>query len=179
MSAKNVLVNPNLVVADFIAMVQDMGRPVLTEGRKGYFWVTDIAGNQNRAQVSVAIRDFDDASYTARKQYLQNLLTILRQKHPKAQMKLILTDVYSNISQAMGEDSSALDNLCQALQDLEIPAKTIPMRGGTDGSALSAMGLFTPNFFTGAHNFHSKYEFLPIPSFVDSYQVAKRLLELA
>ncbi|MGI2260658.1 peptidase T [Shewanella sp. GXUN23E] len=179
MSAKNVLVNPNLVVADFIAMVQDMGRPELTEGREGYFWVTDISGNQNRAQASVAIRDFDAHSYHARKQYLQNLLTFLRHKHPKAEITLTLTDVYSNIAQAMGEDTSALDNLYQALQDLDIPAKTIPMRGGTDGSALSAMGLFTPNFFTGAHNFHSKYEFLPLPSFVASYQVAKRLVELA
>lgn len=179
MSAKNVLVNPNMVVADFIAMVQDMGRPELTEGREGYFWVTDISGNQNQAQVSVAIRDFDADSYEGRKAYLQNLQTFLRQKHPKAEIELTLTDVYSNIAQAMGENTSALDNLYQALKDLEIPAKTIPMRGGTDGSALSAMGLFTPNFFTGAHNFHSKYEFLPIPSFVDSYKVAKRLLELA
>lgn len=57
--------------------------------------------------------------------------------------------------------------------------KVIPMRGGTDGSALSAKGLLTPNFFTGAHNFHSRFEFLPIPSFVKSYQVAEALCYLA
>ncbi len=79
----------------------------------------------------------------------------------------------------MGEDTQALDNLYSALEDLAIPAKTIAMRGGTDGSVLSARGLFTPNFFTGAHNFHSPFEFLPIPSFMDSYRVAYRLIETA
>ncbi|MEZ9524085.1 peptidase T [Enterovibrio norvegicus] len=179
MSAKNVLVNPNLVAADFINLLGDMGKPEQTEGREGYFWVTDITGNQNRATVSVAIRDFDQASYDERKQYLETVGAFLKAKHPKAEIQLVVSDVYSNISQAMGEDTGALDRLYDALADLDIPAKTIAMRGGTDGSALSAKGLFTPNFFTGAHNFHSSYEFLPIPSFADSYRVAHRLVEMA
>ena len=69
--------------------------------------------------------------------------------------------------------------LFAALQQLDIAAKVIPMRGGTDGAALSAKGLLTPNFFTGAHNFHSKFEFLPVPSFVKSYQVAEAICKLA
>ncbi len=71
MSAKNVLVNPNLVAADFISMLNDMGKPEQTAGREGYFWVTDMSGNQNRASVSVAIRDFDQESYNQRKAYLE------------------------------------------------------------------------------------------------------------
>ncbi|WP_434360966.1 peptidase T [Parasalinivibrio latis] len=179
MSAKNVLVNPNLVAADFISMLNDMGKPEQTEGREGYFWVTDMAGSQNRASVSVAIRDFDQESYEHRKAYLESLVCFLKTKHPKAVIELAVDDVYGNIAQAMGENTEALDRLYAALADLDIPAKTIAMRGGTDGSALSARGLFTPNFFTGAHNFHSPYEFLPIPSFADSYRVAYRLVEMA
>ena len=179
MSAKNVLVNPNLIAADFIGLLNDMGKPEQTEKREGYFWVTDISGNQNSASVSVAIRDFDQNSYESRKQYLESVASFLKVKHPKGSITLKITDVYSNIAQAMGEDAVALDRLYQALEDLEIPAKTIAMRGGTDGSVLSARGLFTPNFFTGAHNFHSPFEFLPIPSFVDSYRVAQRLVEMA
>lgn len=163
MSAKNVLVNPNLVAADFINMLNDMGKPEQTEGREGYFWVTDMTGSQNRASVSVAIRDFDKESYEHRKAYLESLAVFLKAKHPKAGIELKIDDVYGNIAQAMGENTEALDRLYAALADLDIPAKTIAMRGGTDGSALSARGLFTPNFFTGAHNFHSPYEFLPIP----------------
>lgn len=179
MSAKNVLVNPNLIANDFINLLNDMGKPEQTDKRDGYFWVTDICGNQNKTKVTVAIRDFEQKNYEARKTYLESLCSFLKTKHPKAKITLSITDVYSNISQAMGDNTQALDNLYLALEHLEIPAKTIAMRGGTDGSALSAKGLFTPNFFTGAHNFHSPYEFLPIPSFIDSYRVANRLIEMA
>ena len=103
-------------------------------------------------------------------------MSFLRLKHPTAEISLNIEDVYSNIAQAMGEDTEALDRLYKALEELNIPPKTIPMRGGTDGSALSVKGLFTPNFFTGAHNFHSRFEFLPIPSFVDSFRVAMKLV---
>lgn len=178
MSAKNVLVNPNLIANDIMNLVTSWGLPEQTEGREGYFWVVALAGDQNNTKVTIHIRDFDLTHYNLRKQYLNQIENMMKQKHPKATISLSIEDVYSNISQSMGEDTSALDNLYQALKDLDIPAKTMPMRGGTDGSALSAMGLFTPNFFTGAHNFHSKFEFLPIPSFVDSYNVAKRLVEL-
>ncbi len=178
MSAKNVLVNPNLIAADFISLVRDHGLPEQTEGREGYFWVTDLSGNQNVAKVSVAIRDFDQDSYNARKAYLASVVELLKNKHPRAGIELTLTDVYSNIAQAMGEDTSALSRLYQALETLGIPAKTIAMRGGTDGSALSVKGLFTPNFFTGAHNFHSQFEFLPLDSFEDSYYVAKQLITM-
>ena len=179
MSAKNVLVNPNLVANDFINLLQDMGKPELTEGKEGYFWVIGLEGDQNKSSVSVAIRDFDQHSYQQRKQYLQTVHAFLQQKHPRAKIGLTLTDVYGNIAEAMGEDTEALDRLYRALAELDIPAKTIAMRGGTDGSALSANGLFTPNFFTGAHNFHSPFEFLPVPSFADSYRVAHRLIQMA
>ncbi|WP_232312697.1 peptidase T [Enterovibrio coralii] len=178
MSAKNVLVNPNLIAADFIDLLRDHGLPEQTEGREGYFWVTDIQGNQNTARVIVAIRDFDQTQYEDRKTYLRAVETLLKNKHPKAEIALSLTDVYSNIAQAMGEDVEALTRLYRVLEGLEISAKTIAMRGGTDGSALSVKGLFTPNFFTGAHNFHSRFEFLPIPSFLDSYRVALNLIKV-
>ncbi|SKA52359.1 peptidase T [Enterovibrio nigricans] len=178
MSAKNVLVNPNLIAADFIDLLRDHGLPEQTEGREGYFWVTDIQGNQNTAKVVVAIRDFVLSQYDDRKAYLQSVETLLKHKHPKAEISLSLTDVYSNIAQAMGDDVEALTRLYRVLEVMEIPAKTIAMRGGTDGSALSVKGLFTPNFFTGAHNFHSRFEFLPIPSFVDSYRVALNLIKV-
>ena len=179
MSAKNVLVNPNLIACDFIHMLADKGKPEETEGREGYFWVTDMKGNQNRACINVAIRDFDLSQFERRKAYLKTLSAFLKEKHPKAHIELNITDVYSNIAQSMGDHTHALKRLYDTLLYLDIPARTIPMRGGTDGSALSARGLFTPNFFTGAHHFHSPYEFLPIPSFVESFKVAYRLVESA
>ena len=79
----------------------------------------------------------------------------------------------------MGDDRRPVDLLMSALANLQIAPKIIPMRGGTDGSALSARGLPTPNFFTGAHNFHSRFEFLPVPAFEASYRVAREICLLA
>ncbi len=181
MSAKNVLVNPNLIANDFISFLQDKGLPEQTEGREGYFWVTKVNGNVNTSTVSVSIRDFDLDSYNKRKEYLEISCEFLKKKHPKAEISLKINDMYSNISQALppeGVNTISLVKLYKAFEELGIEANTIAMRGGTDGSALSVKGLFTPNFFTGAHNFHSKFEFMPIPSFVDSFKVALKLIEV-
>ena len=79
----------------------------------------------------------------------------------------------------MNEDSKeSILLLKEAFRICEIEPNIFPMRGGTDGSALSVRGLFVPNFFTGAHNFHSAFEFLPLKSFYKSFEVAKTLVEL-
>ncbi len=90
-----------------------------------------------------------------------------------------IEDTYSNISNAIGEDRRAIDLMFEAMESLGITPKPTPMRGGTDGAALSAKGLLTPNFFTGAHNFHSKFEFLPLSSFEASYNTALQICLLA
>ena len=72
-----------------------------------------------------------------------------------------------------------MELIFEALREMNIPPKVIAMRGGTDGSALSARGIPTPNYFTGAHNFHSRFEFLPVEAFVDSFKVTERLCGLA
>ena len=79
-----------------------------------------------------------------------------------------MTDTYGNIHDSLGDDRRSVDLLFAALDTLKIEPKLIPMRGGTDGAALSARGLPTPNFFTGGCNFHSRFEFLPVPAFVKS-----------
>ncbi len=179
MSAKNVLVNPNLIAHDLISLLRDKGLPEQTEGREGYFWVIGINGNQNTCSVTVHIRDFDSESFADRKKYLQTLKDFIQEKHSRAEISLNIIEMYSNIAQALPEEgleTKALVRLYKAFEELDIPANTIAMRGGTDGSALSVKGLFTPNFFTGAHNFHSPFEFLPIPSFIDSFKVAIKLI---
>jgi hypothetical protein len=80
---------------------------------------------------------------------------------------------------SLGLDRRPVELLFGALEALQIRKKQIPMRGGTDGAALSARGLPTPNFFTGAYNFHSRYEFLPVPAFEKSYEVARMICTLA
>lgn len=100
-------------------------------------------------------------------------------QYPTGNVEYQVSDIYSNISNAVGEDRRAIDLLFEAMESLGITPKPTPMRGGTDGAALSAKGILTPNFFTGAHNFHSKFEFLPLRAFEASYQTALQLCLLA
>jgi len=179
MSGKGVLVNPLLMAHDFISHFDRQATPEHTEGREGYIWFNEMQANASIATLNALIRDFDLAGFAARKQQLQAVRDIIAARYPTGKVELTLRDIYSNISNAMGEDRRAVDLIFAALQALDIAPKVIPMRGGTDGAALSAKGLLTPNFFTGAHNFHSRFEFLPVTSFVKSYQVAEKLCYLA
>ena len=179
MSGKGVLVNPLLMAHDFISQFDRQQSPEQTEGREGYIWFNEMQANASQAILKASVRDFDLASFAARKQQLQQQAQAIAARYPTGKVDITLTDIYSNISNALGEDRRAIDLIFKALSALDIEPKVIPMRGGTDGAALSAKGLLTPNFFTGAHNFHSRFEFLPLTSFVKSYQVAEKLCYLA
>ncbi|ORM70057.1 peptidase T [Pantoea rwandensis] len=179
MSGKGVLVNPLLMAHDFISRFDRLATPEHTEGREGYIWFNDINANASRAVLKASIRDFDLKGFDAKKQQLLEVADEIAALYPTGHVALTINDTYSNISNALGEDRRAIDLIFAALQQVGVEPKVIPMRGGTDGAALSAKGLLTPNFFTGAHNFHSRFEFLPVPSFVKSYQVAEALCYLA
>ncbi|MDO4435652.1 MAG: peptidase T [Cardiobacteriaceae bacterium] len=179
MSAKGVMVNPALVAVDFINQLDRLQTPENTEGTEGYWWVNGIESNQSFAILDISIRDHDKKRFESRKAYVEQLVAFLRLRYPRAQFNLTISDTYANIADAMTpENACAVDYLLQAMQALEIEPKRFDMRGGTDGSSLSARGLFTPNFFTGAHNFHSNCEFLPVRSFVLSCQTFITLCRL-
>ena len=179
MSAKNVLVNPIRVANDIINCFDSFQTPEHTEGKEGYYWFNDIVGNQSTTTLKMSIRDFDLASYQARKAYIQEVIKLIRVKYPKAKVECHITDTYSNIANYLGEDRRCIDLIYQSFELLGIKPNTIAMRGGTDGSALSARGLTTPNYFTGAHNFHSCFEFLPLSSFLKSFEVTMKIIELS
>ncbi|SUW64021.1 Peptidase T [Buttiauxella agrestis] len=179
MSAKGVLVNPLLMAHDFISHFDRQQTPENTEGREGYIWFNGMNTTQNDAILKANIRDFDAQNFEARKQQLRAVAEKIAAQHPTAKVEIAISDTYSNISNAIKDDRRAIDLIFEAMKELDIEPKVIPMRGGTDGAALSAKGLLTPNFFTGAHNFHSKFEFLPLRAFEASYNVALKLCLLA
>jgi len=179
MSAKGVLVNPLLMATDYISLFDRQQTPEHTEGREGYVWFNGINANQNQAVLQASIRDFDRDGFAARKAQIGEAVQTIASRYPTAKVEFVISDVYSNISNAIGEDRRAIDLLFAAMAELDIEPKVTPMRGGTDGAALSAKGLLTPNFFTGAHNFHSKFEFLPLKAFEASYKVALHACLLA
>ncbi|CAH1658756.1 Peptidase T [Hyphomicrobiales bacterium] len=179
MSAKGVLINPLLMAMDFIAEFDRGETPENTEGREGYFWFTDIAAGQSEARLKVMIREFDKARFEERKRRIGEVAERIAQRYPKGRISSEVTDIYGNIHDSLGDDRRSVELLFAALDALKIEPKPIPMRGGTDGAALSARGLPTPNFFTGGCNFHSRYEFLPVPAFVKAYETARTICLLA
>ncbi|MDD9340152.1 MAG: peptidase T [Providencia heimbachae] len=178
MSAKNVLLNPIRVAHDFIGCFDRFDTPEHTEHREGYFYFTDLIANPDNAKVKMAIRDFDRNSFDARKHFIGESIALIRARHPRAKIEFKIDDVYSNISDSLGDDRTAIDLIFDALKIQNVEPNVIPMRGGTDGSALSARGILTPNYFTGALNFHSRFEFLPISSFEKSYLVSETICRL-
>ncbi|MBO1076638.1 peptidase T [Roseomonas marmotae] len=179
MSAKGVLVNPILIAAELVRMFDPMQTPEQTEGREGYWWCNGISGNQGSAQLRMSISDHDGERFAARKAFVAEAIEAVRARHPRAQIDYRIEERYRNINESLGNDRHCVELIFEALREMEIAPKVIAMRGGTDGSALSARGVPTPNYFTGAHNFHSRFEFLPVNSFVDSYELTERLCRLA
>ncbi|WP_295237653.1 peptidase T [Veillonella sp.] len=179
MSAKGVLVNPTLVAVDFINMFNREETPECTEGKEGYIWCQGVQSNQSTAIVSLNIRDHDKLKYEAKKALIEANVKQLQAQYSRATITCELSDTYGNIADAITEDNKkAIDYVYEAMDRLGITPKTIAMRGGTDGSFISTQGILTPNYFTGALNFHSKYEFLPIDSFYKSYEMTLTLIQL-
>lgn len=179
MSAKGVLVNPLMIANEAINMLDPAAMPEHTELREGYIWPTDLVASDAKATLRLNIRDHDKKKYEEKKKSLERIQHFLQEKHPRVEIKLTMEDVYSNILDALESDNEpAITLLKKAMENLSITPQVIAMRGGTDGSALSQKGIPTPNYFTGAHQFHSAFEFLPLSSFYKSFEVTRELIRL-
>ncbi|MGM9570010.1 MAG: peptidase T, partial [Phascolarctobacterium sp.] len=179
MSAKNTLVNPTLVCVDVINCLDRMQTPEHTEGTEGFIWVESMQTNVSEATLNLKIRDHNKALYEARKKYITDAVEFVKAKNPKAKVELQIVDVYGNIADAITpENRVCVDHIFEAMQELGITPKDIAMRGGTDGSFISTKGIPTPNYFTGAHNFHSYAEFMPMNAVEKSCQMTLKLIEL-
>ena len=179
MSAKGVLVNPLLMALDFIAHFDRRDTPECTDEREGFFWFKEFRANDSEARLTVMIRDFDDVEFERRKERIQAVAELVKADHPGGGIKSRVTDTYRNIASRLAADTRPASLLIRAFEKVGVEPKHIPMRGGTDGAVLSARGIPTPNFFTGAHNFHSRFEFMPVPAFEKSLAVAGAICALA
>ncbi|MDO4413040.1 peptidase T [Cutibacterium sp.] len=177
MSAFGVLVNPILVAHDLIGRFDPTQTPECTQGREGYIWVDAMHADQSVATVDLNIRDFDRTRFEERKEQIRQIVDQVRAAHPRARIDVTFEDVYANLEDSKTPTNAiATRRLLDAMAAVGVEPIHRSMRGGTDGSWLSAQGIFTPNFFTGAHNFHSRCEFLPLPSLECSHRVVMELM---
>ena len=177
MSSKGVLVNPILVATDIISLLPEKQRPEETEGKEGFIWVKGIKGDSSNAELSILIRDHDKEKYEEKKRVIKEAVKVARSNNPRAKLTLEIENTYSNLIESMNDKNHiAVDNLKTALKINGIEEKPMAMRGGTDGSFISTKGIFVPNYFTGASNFHSTSEFWPLEDGEASLKVTLSLM---
>lgn len=177
MSAKGVLVNPILVAVDFVNMFDRKDTPECVGGRDGAFWVKKLEGGFKNCILEMSLSDFDSEGFAARKQQVLGYVDKLKAMHPRAKIECEIKNRFLNMNEGIGDRRLCIDLIYQCMEKCGIRPKTTYMRGGTDGSEISHRGIPTPNYFTGAHNFHSMFEFLPIPSFAKALQLTLSIIQ--
>ncbi|MGL4364036.1 MAG: peptidase T [Bacteroidales bacterium] len=153
-------------------------RPEHTEGYDGFFHLIHCSGNVESAQLHYLIRDHSDIKFEQRKQLLIQISDTINREHNEEFVKIEIRDQYYNMQPQIEPHFFLVEKAKRVMIELGITPIIRPIRGGTDGSRLSYMGLPCPNLFTGGHNFHSKYEFLPLFSLQKSSEVVLSLMRL-
>lgn len=152
-------------------------KPEYTEHYDGFFHLMSLNGDVENADFQYIIRDHDRDKFEHKKQFMCDAIDFMNKKHGKNTFELDMKDQYYNMREKIEPVMHIVDLAKEAMEELGIEPKISPIRGGTDGARLSFMGLPTPNIFTGGHNFHGKYEFLPVGSMIKSTEVILKIIE--
>lgn len=176
-SAKNTMINSISVANEFDRLLGDVRRPEHTEGYEGFFHLLDIKGETEITKLHYIIRDHDRATFENMKEEIKENAAYLNKKYGNI-IDVKLTDSYYNMGDIIKDHLEIVDIAKTAMENLDIVPLVSPIRGGTDGSKLSFMGLPTPNIFTGGMNFHGIYELIPIEHMQKASDVIVEIIKL-
>ena len=176
--AKGKLVNSMYYASKFINMVPLNETPEKTEGYEGFYHLTSIKGLVEQTELQYIVRDHDLNKFKNRKAFLINLVERLNKEFDQNIFEIKITDQYFNMKEKVEPHMHIVDIAEKAMKTLNINPLIKPIRGGTDGSQLSYMGLPCPNIFAGGHNFHGKYEYLPVNSMISAIKVICKVCEI-
>ncbi|WP_153723349.1 peptidase T [Sporosarcina cascadiensis] len=177
-TAKGKMVNSLLIAAEFQAAMPAIEIPQETENYEGFIHLMDAEGSVEKTVYQYIIRDHDRQAFEARKQLVKDTVKRLQEKHGEQAVELTMADQYFNMREKIEPVIEIVDLMADAYRSLGIEPKIEPIRGGTDGSQLSFMGMPTPNVFTGGENYHGKYEFISADSMVKATEVIIEALKL-
>ena len=152
-------------------------RPEHTEGFEGFFHLMHLEGSAAEASMAYLIREHDDEKFEARKELMRSAAAYINQRYGDV-LTLELKDSYRNMAKAMQPHMHLVDTACEALSACGVEPLVVPIRGGTDGVALTFRGLPCPNLCTGGHNFHSRLEYIPVQSLEKMVAILLKLVEL-
>lgn len=170
-TAKDKMVNAGKMAAQFIGKVPKQEAPEHTDGYKGFYHLISVQGDVEKAEVYYIIRDFDKDAFAKRKETIQQFVGEMQEKYGESNVVLQMHDQYYNMREKIEPVKEIVDIAEKVMRDLNIDPIIEPIRGGTDGSQLSYMGLPTPNIFTGGENFHGKYEYISVNNMEKAVQV--------
>jgi len=177
-TAKNKMINALQLAMEFHSRLPEGECPENTEGYEGFYHLTKIDGTVDGAQLDYIIRDHDRSLFERKKQVMQQAAAEMNQKYKPARIDLSIRDQYFNMREKIEPVRHIIDLAARAIREAGLEPVVIPIRGGTDGAKLSYMGLPTPNLFTGGHNYHGRFEFVPVQSMVKASEVITHLVRL-
>ena len=176
--AKGKMINANMVANEFAAMLPREETPEFTENYQGFYHLTGMSGNVEKANLSYIIRDHDRERFEERKDFVEKCVEQINEKYGEGTATLNLKDQYYNMLEKIEDNMHVIDLVLQAMQEAGVAPKVQPIRGGTDGAQLSFKGLPCPNIFAGGVNFHGPYEFVSIQTMQKAMMVIVKLCEL-
>ena len=176
---KNKLVNAIKIASEIIAeLPKDSLSPETTEGKEGFIHPTDIKGGQETCTLHFIIRDFDEKGLVEKEDFLKNIAEKVIKKYPEAKMEFVVKEQYRNMKVILEQHPEVIENALEAIKRAGLNPKLQSIRGGTDGSRLSFMGLPCPNIFAGEHAFHSKLEWVSVQDMVKAAEVIVNICEI-
>ncbi len=176
--SKNKMVNSMIVGSEFNDMLPVFDRPEFTEHYEGFFHLIKFDGTVEESVLQYIIRDHDRQKFENRKKLFREAADFINKKHGEGTLKVEMKDQYYNMREKVEPVYHIVEIASEAMKEVGIKPNIKPIRGGTDGSRLSYMGLPCPNIFAGGHNFHGKYEFIPLESMEKATKVILKIIEL-
>ena len=176
--AKNKMINASRVAADLLDMIPDTDLPENTEGYEGFYHLVSQTSSTEQAKMYFLIRDHDKVKFEARKKFMQQCIDSLNEKYGAGTVEADIYNQYANMKEIIDENTHIVDTCLKAFDECGVPAKVMPIRGGTDGAQLSFRGLPCPNIFAGGVNFHGPYEFVSVQVMQKAMEVIVKICEL-
>ncbi|HET7578032.1 MAG TPA: peptidase T [Bacillales bacterium] len=177
-TAKGKMVNSAKIAMELNGRLPVEAAPESTEGYEGFYHLSSIHGDVEQTKMSYIIRDFDKEKFNNRKATMKAIVADLQKAYGKDSIILDMNDQYYNMREKIEPVKEIVDAAEQAMKNLDIKPDIKPVRGGTDGSQLSYMGLPTPNLFAGGENFHGKFEFVSVETMMKAVNVIVEIAKL-